>query len=112
MSYALDITLTNETDGHRFSEFVEDLDEFYAPVLKDDGTPDFGVIFREMQSEYGRCQSSIYVDTPDGVKRVGWFFVSRQQYTDTREPYLRGAWVTVVDRIITPEVRNFVEVGS
>ena len=91
--YAVRISLTNETAGHIFAEEEEQLDDF---LLTDDGRPDWGRIYRRAQDEYGRCQSSVYVDASGGPKRVGWFFVSRQRYTDTGEPYLRGAWVTVV----------------
>lgn len=107
MTYALSITLTNETEGHQFSDWTEDLDKSYWHLLTDAGEPDFGAIFRAAQEEYGRCQSSVYVDQDNAPpRRVGWFFVSRQQYEDTREPYLRGAWVTVIDRI--PERHEYV----
>jgi hypothetical protein len=94
MSYALDVTLTNETTDVRFSEWREEI----QPFDLDDGKPDFGAIYRACQSEFGRCQSSVYIDKKDGPPvRIGWFFVSRQQYEDTRDTYLRGAWVTVLE---------------
>lgn len=103
MSYRLAISLTNETEHHVFSEWTEDVADW---LLHDDGTPNFGAIYREAQAEYGRCQSSVYVDVTDGPpRRVGWFFLSRQRYTDTDQPYLRGAWVTVYSE-------DFVSVGG
>jgi len=94
-SYALDVTLTNETDGVRFSEWREEIQPF---DLGSDGRPDFGEIYRSARDEWGRCQSSIYVDRVDGPPmRVGWFFVSRQQYERGEGTYLRGAWVTVIE---------------
>lgn len=81
-------TLTNETEGHSFSEWSEEANEEWTR----------GDIYRMAQEEFGRCASSVYVDTASGSpKRIGWFFVSRQRYEDTGEPYLRGAWVTVTD---------------
>jgi hypothetical protein len=63
MTIELDISLTNETEGHRFAEFR---DEIPTHLLRDDGRPDFGAIFRIYRGEYGRCQSSVYVgDGPD-----------------------------------------------
>lgn len=103
--YAAKVTLTNETEGHIFSDFTDD-----DIPLTEDGEPDFGALFRAARDEYGRCRSSVYVDPPTGgpPRRIGWFFESRQRYTDTDERYLRGAWVTVVS--ITPAKCNAVTV--
>jgi hypothetical protein len=97
MSIIADIVLTNENEdrGYIFSEFSEEFE---------DETP--GEIFRAMRSEFGRCQSSVYVDQKDGPpKRVGWFFISRQNYDDyhSTDTYLRGAWVTL-RREVAPEI--------
>jgi hypothetical protein len=101
------VTLTNEDEGYQFSDWAEDLPEW---LTHDDGTPDMGAIYRAAQQDYGRCTSSVYVDRAEGPpKRVGWFFLSRQRYEDTGEPYRRGAWVTIVEE--TPAVRHHVEVG-
>lgn len=90
-------SLTNETAGHRFSDFSEPVEDW---LLKDDGTPDMGAIYRMAQEEYGVCRSSVYVDRQDGPPtRVGWYFESRQKYEDTGEPYLRGAWITVAEEL-------------
>ena len=80
------ISLTNETEGYVFSEVRESLDDYYE-------TP--GDVYRALQREYGVCRSKVYVDTSDGPKHVGWYFESRQQYEDTGEHYLRGAWCTL-----------------
>lgn len=108
MTYKLAVTLTNETEGHTFADFTEDLEQGWT--LTDEGAPDFGQIYRLAQREYGRCQSSVYVDKADGrVERVGWFFVRRDQYDRGEGSYLRGAWVSVVE--VRPEVRTLVAVG-
>lgn len=60
----------------------------YEPV-----TEDVGRLFRLSQNEWGRCISSIYVDTDAAPRKVGWVFQSRQRYEDTGEPYLREVWV-------------------
>lgn len=108
MSYKLSFSLTNEDEGYRFSEWDEDVPDW---LLTDDETPDFGAIYRECQSEYGRCQSSVYVDVNGGPpKRIGWYFVSRQRYEDTGQHYLRGAWVTIYEE--APATRSPVSVGA
>lgn len=87
--YGLKITLTNETKGHTFSKFIdEDSHEYHKTS---------GSLFRSLQEEWGRCRSKVYRDLPDGsAKQVGWFFESRQEYEDSRDTYLRGAWVEVL----------------
>lgn len=100
MARGLQITLTNEDRGHWFSEWVEPLADY--PNGED---TTMGEIYRHAQEEYGRCKSKVYVEkrvptNDEGGERwetlhIGWFFVGRQQYEDTNEPYLRGAWVTV-----------------
>lgn len=90
--YFLDITLTNEDKGYQFSSWQEPIEDHY---LKDDDSLNFGKVYRTLQKEYGRCQSSVFVDSETGPKKIGWFFVSRQQYEDTGEWYLRGCWATI-----------------
>ena len=111
MSRALQVVLTNEDEGYRFSEFCEPLAD---TRMGEDAT--MGEIYREARDEYGRCTSKIYVDVriktnDEGgerweTKHVGWFFVSRQRFEDTGEPYLRGAWVTVGE-YTPPEPEHF-----
>lgn len=52
-----------------------------------------------------KCHGRGYTTAPVGVKRVGWYFVSRQEYDDYRghgdRTYLRGAWVSVAERVET-----------
>ena len=100
----IEVSLTNETNGYIFSEHVDKLDNNH--VL--DENPTMGEIYRCYQKEYGRCMSRVFIDTPNGRKTVGWFFVSRQHYEDTNKPYLRGAWVTVGEYFpATPERVEF-----
>jgi hypothetical protein len=54
-----------------------------------------GRLFRDMQREYGRCASTVYAETAGKTVPVGWYFESKQPYTDTGKPYLRGVWVHV-----------------
>lgn len=108
-TYLLDITLTNEDEGYQFSQWTEDVEDW---LLRDDGTPDFGKLYREVQREYGRCQSSVYRDRLGAPpRRVGWYFVKRAFYDGQAQRtcqkpgcdnpkhysngYLQGAWVTV-----------------
>lgn len=80
----ISVTLVNEDKDMRFSEWSEDTDEDMTS----------GELFRACREEYGRCTSSVYIDTPDGAKRIGWYFVKRDQYERGEGSYLRGAWVT------------------
>lgn len=98
-TFSVHITLTNEDAGYYFSDWREDIEDWQ---LDDNGQPPFGVLFRAYRAEFGRCQSSVYVDVDGGPpRRVGWYFVSRQRYEDSDESYLRGAWV-VVQQLIAP----------
>lgn len=76
----------NETKGYIFGE-----GNWYEPY-----TENRGRLFRDMQREYGRCVSRIYVDTIDGPpKTTGWVFQSRQEYEDSHDTYIREVWVNV-----------------
>jgi hypothetical protein len=91
-------TFVNETKGYQFGggEWVEAF------------TDNRGRLFREMQKEYGRCKSSVYIDVADGPPvKIGWYFEKEMEYEDSRvrydfygrevkpEKYLRGVWVEV-----------------
>jgi hypothetical protein len=113
--YGIHVTLINETKGYVFLEWSERIDVY---DLTENGTPDMGHIYRSFQREFGRCQSSTYIDTDEGPKRIGWYFVSRQKYEDgTNDTYLQGAWVSVY-KVVEPahvarvEQRAYVEVGK
>ena len=54
-----------------------------------------GKLFKAVRKEYGRCISKIYIDTPEGKKSVGWVFVKRAKYDDSKETYLQETWVTL-----------------
>lgn len=90
----LAIELVNATRGTVFASFQEPIEPGRTR----------GEIFRDLQREYGRCVSAVYVDRAEGgaPRRVGWAFQSRQRYTDARpgdrDPtYIREAWVQVVE---------------
>lgn len=79
-------TFVNETRGYRFGE---------TPAYET-YTDDLGRLFRDMQREYGRCVSSMYVDKRDGrTVQTGWVFSKRMQYEDCDETYTREVWVEV-----------------
>ena len=96
-------TFINATEGYQFGD-----SEPYEPY-----TDDVGRLFREMQKEYGRCVSSVYVDEPSGtkladtgqpsgkVKRIGWVFQKRMEYEGYRGHgerfYTREVWVMLHD---------------
>ena len=85
-------TFVNVDKGYRFGET-----EPYKPY-----TEDVGRLFRDMQPEYGRCVSSVYVDQKDGPpKRIGWVFQRKDRYEDSGETYTREVWVTLHDAPVT-----------
>ena len=69
-------------------------------------TDDIGRLYRDLQSEYGRCTGHVYVDTTDGESvPVGWVFVKRVEYDDANRygfrgdrTYLREVWVSFGER--------------
>lgn len=92
MSYKIQETYVNRTKGYQFGK--SDIYEANADTV--------GELFHDLQKEFGRCDSKVYVDTKSGTKQVGWVFVSKQRYEDARpgmkEPeYLREVWVTVFE---------------
>ena len=54
-----------------------------------------GEAYRYYSRDGWRCKSKVRIDTPRGVKHVGWYFVKRDKYTDCDEPFLHGLWVTL-----------------
>ena len=79
-------TYVNETDGHIIGE-----SDWYEPY-----TDNRGRLFREMQRDYGRCVSKMYVDEIDGQpSAIGWVFSKRMQYEDCPRTYTREVWVHV-----------------
>lgn len=56
-----------------------------------------GDLFRSLRREYGKAQN-MYRDTDDGVKRCGWVFTKRVQYTDSKDTYLQEVWVTLHEK--------------
>ena len=95
-------TYVNETKGYRCGE-----SEVYETF-----TDKPGRLFRDMQREYGRCVSSMYIDGEDGnAQRIGWVFRKRMEYEDYRghgeRYYVREVWVSVHERKPEVEVREF-----
>ena len=112
--YEIEVKLTDEDRGYVFAEFRQPVDVDLWFKGGEDPT-DLGDIYRAAQRTYGRCTSSIYVDCKDDegrwtTKKVGWFFLSRQRYEDTGEPYRRGAWVTLLE--VVPEVVSYADMGE
>lgn len=54
-----------------------------------------GSLYRAMVKEYGRCTSKVYIDTEEGSKHIGWVFISRCKYEDSKDTYLREVWASV-----------------
>lgn len=78
---------TNETEGYGCGE-----SGLYEPF-----TDNVGKLFKFLQKEYGRCQSSVYVDKDGKAVKVGWYFQKRRKYEDCNEYFLQGTWVTLYE---------------
>jgi hypothetical protein len=56
-------------------------------------------LYRSCLKEYGRCISKVYIDKNGKSVPVGWVFLKRQEYEDSRkrpsETYLHETWVTL-----------------
>lgn len=64
----------------------------YEETLDDSTT--MGEIFRSLRSWHGRCDSSVRVETDNGLRRVGWHFIKR---CDDGHGCI-GTWATVIER--------------
>ena len=61
-------------------------------------TDNIGKLFLALQREYGKCNSKIYIDTPDKkTNAIGWVFEKLQKYDDCNEYYLQETWVELHD---------------
>ena len=86
-------SFVNQTEGYRYGD-----GEVYETYFEERGK-----LFLDMQKEYGRCASQIYIDGPDGKPiQVGWVFEKRTEYEDARADwpdsrryYVREVWVTL-----------------
>ena len=70
MAIWLEEEWVNETKGYRCG----------SSGIYESFTDNVGVLFRELQKEYGRCISKVYIDTKTGVRPVGWVFQRRETY--------------------------------
>lgn len=67
-------TFVNQTEDCIFGE-----SEPYEPY-----TDNTGKLFLNLQKEYGRCRSAMYIDKSDGsIIKCGWVFEKKMQYEDT-----------------------------
>lgn len=80
-------TYVNETRGYQFGDSGWQ-ETCYTPANK-------GRLFLDLQREYGRCISKMYVDSlkENRTKQVGWVFQKKMQYEDSDDWYLREVWV-------------------
>lgn len=81
-------TYINATEGYRYSD--SDIYESF--------TDDIGILFRNLQKEFGACIGKMYIDTDKGSKAIGWVFQKRVHYDFSEETYLREVWVEVHEK--------------
>jgi len=73
-------------DFHYLIIGESDLYEPYTDNIKE--------LFQNLQREYGKCVSKIYIDDANGkAQAIGWVFEKKQKYTDCDEYYLAETWV-------------------
>jgi len=53
-------------------------------------------LFKNLQCEYGKCISKIYINkNDDSAMPVGWVFQKRVKYDDCNEMYILETWITL-----------------
>lgn len=79
----------NKSKGYRVGET-----EWYESF-----TDNEGVLFRDLQIEFGRCTGKVYIDLPRQESRpIGWVFLKKVKYDDTEEYYLQETWIDLKHR--------------
>jgi hypothetical protein len=83
------VTLLNATQRALFGE--------WPPGAEFGEYSDLRSLYKDMKSEWGGRVSKMYRDLKDrdGIQ-VGWVFTKKMQYEDSKEWYVREAWVEVV----------------
>ena len=57
-------------------------------------------LFTEMQREYGRCISKMFVDRKNLPPLViGWVFEKFTKYEDSSEKFIKHTWVEVAEKV-------------
>ena len=57
-------------------------------------TDSIGELFKDLQIQFGRCVSSMYMDKKDGTtKKIGWGFEKKNHYTNSDETYMQETWI-------------------
>jgi len=65
--------------------------EMYEPF-----TENIGLLFKDLQKDFGRCVSKMYVDDSEGNSHhVGWVFQKRCKYEDTKEMFTLETWISL-----------------
>lgn len=60
-----------------------------------DSTDGIKYIFGQLQKEFGRCVSKVFVDTKTGTQQIGWVFEKQDEYEDTKKPFIHETWVSL-----------------
>jgi len=82
--------LISETWVNKTENYIVGESEVYETF-----TDDKGKLFKNLQREYGRCISKVYVDEGGETKTIGWIFEKTAYYTDTKEKYIQETWITL-----------------
>ena len=83
-------------------DIVQDLSDTY---MGEDAT--IGDIFRASRKEHGRCTGKVFLDKKDGtIIQIGWVFVKRERYEDSRETFIHETWISLYDEWHSVPVRT------
>ena len=87
----IEVKNPNQENEKRISRGESGLYETFTDKIK--------TLFLSLSREYGKCISSIYIDTKKGkTKKIGWVFQKREKYTDCNETYLKETWITLHEK--------------
>jgi len=74
-------------------------------------TDEVGKLFKDLQKQFGRCTSKVYIDEEDVSRPIGWVFQKKQKYSDTDEEYVHEVWVTLHEKeptVVTTHHYNYI----
>jgi hypothetical protein len=71
------------------------LGEPYKMPLKDTVIKNLQDLYRFGLKEYGRCSSKIYIDVNGKAIHIGYCFIQKRFYEDTKEPYIAETWLSI-----------------
>tara|TARA_R100000781_G_scaffold19445_1_gene14937 strand:+ start:766 stop:1068 length:303 start_codon:yes stop_codon:yes gene_type:complete len=85
----------NETEGCRFGE-----SDIYETSYQN-----IGKLYRSLIKEHGKCTGKMYREPHD--KQIGWVFLKKDKYENSKEFYLKSTWVMVYAKKPTISTKTY-----